>query len=364
MGWPIIIGIALVLNYSSAAGLAKGSLVKRGTNNTCLIAAVETREPFLLIEKVNQTLIYSGFMTEIIEIIGKKLGRWLGELGLHVKEAKEKHVTKKESFRRSLWNSCYWTLGSILAQSCSWSPTGNSIRVMTGLWLLLSLVVNTVYRSNLKAMLILPKVQLPFDSMEELVQTGIKTYVPAGSYMYQAMMQAPEGTLLHKLQKQAFVHFDLAKAARDALSGKSASFVGLATFKSFMINALLRTGKCPLMYRSSETFFGATPNSLTFPKGSPLLPQIDPILLSLKESGIFNFLFDTANAKFLSCTNLRVTNTSRSLELGDFYAVFLIYIGGMVLSLIAFAMEIFTENRKSKESKFGNLDSPGTKTNM
>ncbi|MPD06472.1 hypothetical protein E2C01_102286 [Portunus trituberculatus] len=44
--------------------------------------------------------------------------------------------------------------------------------MITSLWLLTAFVLGIVYRCNLKAMLILPTLNIPFDSLEELVTTG------------------------------------------------------------------------------------------------------------------------------------------------------------------------------------------------
>lgn len=60
-------------------------------------------------------------------------------------------------------------------------PSGTAVRVLWGMWLLAALIVGSVYRSNLKAMLILPKLRLPFDNVNELTQTDIPCLVPAGS---------------------------------------------------------------------------------------------------------------------------------------------------------------------------------------
>ncbi|XP_066950626.1 uncharacterized protein [Macrobrachium rosenbergii] len=210
----------------------------------------------------------------------------------------------------------------------SWNPTGNSVRVMTCLWLLMSLVINTVYRSNLMSMLILPKVQLPFDSLEELIQSGIKTFVPLQSIMYNAMMAAPVGAPLNRLRAQALFHYDTQKATRDILDGKCAGFVGQASFRYVMHKVFKMTGKCPDIYMASEIFFGGNPCSMAFPKGSPLLRKINPMLTRLKEHGILSFMYNTAIAHSIHCSKLQVGNTSRALELRDFYGVFLIYIAG------------------------------------
>lgn len=62
------------------------------------------------------------------------------------------------------------------------------VRVLTGVWLLLALILVTVYRSNLKAMLILPKLNLPFDSLEELSNTRIPVWVSLDSILHVAAL--------------------------------------------------------------------------------------------------------------------------------------------------------------------------------
>lgn len=73
------------------------------------------------------------------------------------------------------------------------------VRVLTGLWLLLALILVAVYRSNLKAMLILPKLNLPFDSVEELTRTSIPVWVSQSSLLHGAALVKPKTyiVLLH-----------------------------------------------------------------------------------------------------------------------------------------------------------------------
>ena len=62
------------------------------------------------------------------------------------------------------------------------------MRVVVGLWLLTSFVLAIVYRCVLKAMLILPRVHLPFDNLEQLVQTGIHVAVGEGTSIHVEIM--------------------------------------------------------------------------------------------------------------------------------------------------------------------------------
>ncbi|XP_063849974.1 uncharacterized protein LOC135094106 [Scylla paramamosain] len=85
------------------------------------------------------------------------------------------------------WTSCLWTVCSSLAQSSTWWPSGSALRIVAGTWLLMVLILTTVYRSNLKAMIIIPKMRLPFNSMAELLETDIPCYVPRGSIIHLLM---------------------------------------------------------------------------------------------------------------------------------------------------------------------------------
>lgn len=69
-----------------------------------------------------------------------------------------------------------------------WEPSMTSTRVMAGLWLLTSFVLGTVYRSNLKAMLIIPLVRLPFDTVKELADSSVPLYITHGSFLHQLIV--------------------------------------------------------------------------------------------------------------------------------------------------------------------------------
>ncbi|XP_050690846.1 glutamate receptor ionotropic, kainate glr-3-like isoform X4 [Eriocheir sinensis] len=88
----------------------------------------------------------------------------------------------------NLWNSFLWAYGHPLAQPSAWWPRGG-VRLLAGVWLLLTLVLSTIYRSNLKAMLILPHLPLPFDTMEELIASGIPCFVVPDTVLHGNIME-------------------------------------------------------------------------------------------------------------------------------------------------------------------------------
>ena len=56
------------------------------------------------------------------------------------------------------------------------------------MWFMTSLIIATVYRSNLKAMLIMPRIQLPFDNLEELHQSQYPLYTVKTSATHRAIV--------------------------------------------------------------------------------------------------------------------------------------------------------------------------------
>ncbi|XP_069982125.1 glutamate receptor ionotropic, kainate glr-3-like [Penaeus vannamei] len=83
-------------------------------------------------------------------------------------------------------DSAMWTVYTLLAQSTPKALRGDSIRLVSCLWLFGCLILASVYRSNLKAMLILPRVSVAFNSLEELVETGLPVWTATSSVLHNA----------------------------------------------------------------------------------------------------------------------------------------------------------------------------------
>ncbi|MPC41931.1 hypothetical protein E2C01_035542 [Portunus trituberculatus] len=74
---------------------------------------------------------------------------------------------------------------AVIIMAAWWrEPHVGQVRALAGIWLLSSFVLATVYRSNLKAMLILPHLSLPFNSLDEFVQTDINCFVVESSVIH------------------------------------------------------------------------------------------------------------------------------------------------------------------------------------
>lgn len=91
------------------------------------------------------------------------------------------------SLLKSYQNSKLTGHGSFVVAASAWWPRGG-VRLLAGTWLMLTFVLSTIYRSNLKAMLILPRLPLPFNTLEELIVSGIPCFVLPNTVLYDSIM--------------------------------------------------------------------------------------------------------------------------------------------------------------------------------
>ncbi|XP_050689283.1 glutamate receptor ionotropic, kainate glr-3-like [Eriocheir sinensis] len=270
------------------------------------------------------------------------LGTWLLQKAQN--EILRESYAVKESHSSSVWwTACLWTVCAALSQSSFWSPRGGALRLLTGTWLLMAFILSIVYRSNLKAMIIIPKIHFPFNSLEEMLHTDIKCFVPLGSIIHLLMQKAARGSQLDRLWKPAVVHLNVTKAIHDTFAGKHATITSNHNINYLLHNAFARSKTCEA-YVAEEAFITGFSASLGLPKGSPLKHQLNRILESLHESGVLNHLYHSAVPYASLCLHAgsfgRPNNNLRPLELGDFYGVLSVYAGGMVIAAILLLVEM------------------------
>ncbi|KAG7164985.1 glutamate receptor 2-like [Homarus americanus] len=241
-----------------------------------------------------------------------------------------------------VWTATLWTVAAPLAQASSWLPRGDSLRIIAGTWLLMAFILGSVYRSNLKAMLILPKLRLPFNSLEELIESGITTYTGAANIVTQAIQEATPGTRLYGLKKQHKIDNNVYDALRRFNLGLEAVFTSRIYIYSVFDMNFARTGRCD-HYIAQENYFGATSLSLAFPKRSPLKERVDPVIRNLKEFGILDHMYLSGMPNVGHCLKAdfnKPDNDLRPLQPSDFYGVFCVYAGGILLGAQAFIFEL------------------------
>ncbi|KAK4329563.1 hypothetical protein Pmani_000111 [Petrolisthes manimaculis] len=229
-----------------------------------------------------------------------------------------------------------WSI--LMTQSVSRLPSREraSMKLVFGTWLFTSLILTIVYRSNLKAMIIIPKETRPFDTLEELIQFPISLGILKYTTLHDIIDSAEANSTLGRL-KEKLLLFPAAQQARHVQDVFRGKFVGMGSMKTItgIINGhYSKTGSCGL-YMMSRGFLG--PNSLcfAFPKGSHLKPPVDKVIQGLSAGGIIQHLMNGVLTNASHCTKATVYTasslTTRTLKIYNFYGIFSLFCAVLAL---------------------------------
>ncbi|XP_064095260.1 ionotropic receptor 93a-like [Macrobrachium nipponense] len=251
--------------------------------------------------------------------------------------------------RKITLGSTVWPLCCLIDQSSIWEPQHDPSRVAGCFWELMGFILSCVYRSTLMAMLITPKVELPFNSLEELAKSDIPIWAPIGSRFQDGVKGALKGEKLAAIGKNMIYSNDTMGAVAAFKVGKWGYATAKRTLVYYLHEDFTKHGHCT-QYIMADGVFKPTPLSLAFPKGSTFKPTVDRIIRNLKEFGIVEYLYKQRAVNATSCLSplsSGFADEARPLALYNFYGVFSVYMGGMILGTVAFLVEILTRTNFS-----------------
>ncbi|XP_050734698.1 glutamate receptor 1-like [Eriocheir sinensis] len=197
-------------------------------------------------------------------------------------------------------------------------------------------------------MLIKPLLRLPFSNLEELLENNIPCSIYGNSSLDVTIKMAPANTSLGMLNKVAVRHKDLRKLVHGLESGRHAVFTAYLGLLAVMHTTYARKKACSF-YLTNDLHVSSRPLTLLFPKGSALRERVNPIITSLRESGIMDFLLrsEVYHAKRCLSQPASAPDTQRALQLSDLYGVFLLYTGCISITCIVFLAELVVGSSKS-----------------
>ncbi|XP_047498440.1 glutamate receptor ionotropic, delta-2-like [Penaeus chinensis] len=252
-------------------------------------------------------------------------------------------------FLRDVEESVRWTICHLIGQAVPQEPAGNGPRIAGGLWLLSAFILGVVYRGNLKAMLILPRVVLPFDTLQELTETNIPIWIPEGNLVHKAILAATPDSAYYRLRKQMLVHLDVPRGIRNTFNGLHAVASPMTTIVSVID-----------VYFSTTVSMGLV-MSRTFDQKT----ELNRAIKRLKEFGIIEFL--RANDLFNATECLKPLSSSmasgdlRALDIVDFLGVCAIYASGITVAAVVFVLELVLGRRREGRGKKGGKNTKNTK---
>ncbi|XP_042870396.1 uncharacterized protein LOC122252128 [Penaeus japonicus] len=142
----------------------------------------------------------------------------------------------------------------------------------------------------------------------------------------------------------ARVDTDIVIAMKEVYAGELAGLSSFSGQRQLLHDTFTKYGYCGV-FQSADGLLGGTSNALGFPKGSPLKPKIDRMIRGLREFGILNYHLFQQTPNATNCLTVSASLGSsvpelRPLEMKDFYGVFSLYAGGIVLASVTFVVEL------------------------
>ncbi|KAK4329564.1 hypothetical protein Pmani_000112 [Petrolisthes manimaculis] len=249
-----------------------------------------------------------------------------------------------------------WSI--LMTQSVSRLPSREraSMKLVFGTWLFTSLILTIVYRSNLKAMIIIPKETRPFDTLEELIQFPIPLSVIKYTTLHEIIDGAEANTTLGQLKEKLYLLSSSQQAQNlaEIFKGKYVAMGPMSTMMGIIHGHYSKTGSCGL-YMMSRGFLG--PNSLcfAFPKGSHLKPPVDKVIQGLSAGGIIQHLMNGVLTNASHCTKATVYTasslTTRTLKIYNFYGIFSLFCAGVLLATVTIILELLANTSRLQRFK-------------
>ncbi|MPC24168.1 Glutamate receptor ionotropic, delta-1 [Portunus trituberculatus] len=212
-----------------------------------------------------------------------------------------------------------------------WLPPHDAGRVLVTTWLLASLVFMSSYGGILTAMLTVPRVTIPIDSMYDLVaQNDMPWKVEGGSMLYQYFQEATEGARREVFLRSSGTFKDCWEARQDLADGKYAGFCDDVTMIKVMAWDFETSGSCNV-YIAREKVISSVWKGVGFKRNSPYMSRVNDVILTLQQAGLVDIWLQEQIGTVPHC--LRPPSTDRQdgispLDMEAFGGPFLVLVGG------------------------------------
>ncbi|KAG7156340.1 Glutamate receptor-like 14 [Homarus americanus] len=225
-----------------------------------------------------------------------------------------------------------------------WLPKTDGSRLVVTTWLLASLVFMSSYSGILTAMLTVPRVTIPIDSVEDLVtQKDLQWRLEAGSMMFQYYQEATEGIRKAVFDGHEGTFQDCWAARQPIAQGQFAGICDKTTMKKAMSWDFSSTGQCHL-YISREVAYSNVMIAMAYRTNSSYKEKADYWLRRVKESGVINLWLQKEITNTSQCllppSAGKSTNTVSGLDLDSFMGSIIVLAGGLTTAMLVFLLEL------------------------
>ncbi|XP_068229216.1 glutamate receptor 1-like [Palaemon carinicauda] len=234
-----------------------------------------------------------------------------------------------------------WILSNLLSEPSSTLPTTDTGRVFIGTWLITAFIIDTAYVGVLTSILVVPRVPFPVNSLEDLVSYGkIPWALEKGTALHQLLLEATEGIYKEVFERKSFMVYGCYETKERIKTERIAVLCDALTMRKAIHDDFSSTGQCNF-HIARKPLYGMS-LAYAFPKKSGLTGEFNKWLTSLEESGIIlrSVLKETSNATNCERSLKRSGSTSPILGFMDLAGMFLLCIGGLLLSTVVLVAEV------------------------
>ncbi|XP_064111335.1 glutamate receptor 1-like [Macrobrachium nipponense] len=241
-------------------------------------------------------------------------------------------VTKCEevmySFKKTQETQAFHrVLGNLVQEGSEWMPMSDSGRILLSAWLIATIVFSSLYSGTLTAMLTVPRVVIPIDSLADLVsQDRLPWRLEAGSMMPKFLMESGDPVRMKVVTHVSGTIPDC-WAAREAIArGEYAALCDETSMKKSMAWDFSTTGRCHL-YIAKQYVFTNAMMAMPFQVNSSYVAKINRIIGIIMESGLLDMWMGAELTNTSQC--LRPPSSDKrdgisALNLEAFYGIFIV----------------------------------------
>ncbi|KAK3876210.1 hypothetical protein Pcinc_018979 [Petrolisthes cinctipes] len=190
-------------------------------------------------------------------------------------------------------HSIMWAVQTLSQESSDWLPRRTEGRLLVTTWLLASLVFMSSYSGILTAMLTVPRVTIPIDSISDLVsQSRLPWRFEGGSSMYQYFQDATDELRQQVFKDQEGVFKDCWEDKQAIADGQYVAICDETTMRKAMSWDFSTTGKCH-MYIAREKIISVS-SAIAFKTNSTYLPKANQMGGGLLDKWVSDHITNTS----------------------------------------------------------------------
>ncbi|XP_069130736.1 glutamate receptor ionotropic, kainate 2-like isoform X4 [Argopecten irradians] len=255
---------------------------------------------------------------------------------------------KKSKFMHNLRESFWYIWGTILRGNLTGSPTGISSRIVSASWWFFSLIIISIYTANLAAFLTISNAHIPIDSAADLADqtdydygtvdgSQIENFFKHTNISHYAKMWAH----MHLLSKESMVR-RVENGFDRVLREKYAFLWDSPVVRHHIAN------DCGLTEIGSP--FDLKGYGIATQKDSIYTERLSWATLKLNDDGIL-YRLEGKWWRRPNCPDPRQSANSKAIEINVASGMFIVLLGGIVLSIVVFLGEMLYYKARAKNKK-------------